>query len=101
MGMLGVDENTLAAMPGLENAVHALTIECLTAPYDRTFVDCVRRVPVRTFREGLPEYFRCVTLRNPDLATECLRHYGPGQVCYAEFRMRRQASAGEAVGSAL
>jgi hypothetical protein len=93
MRMLGVDENTVMSMPRLEDALTALTIECLTTPYDRAFVDCLRHASTPLYGGRLPGHLRCLGLGNDELATECVRQNGPGRACYAEFRMRRLPAA--------
>jgi hypothetical protein len=94
MHMLGVDENLVASLPQLEGALNALTIECLTTPYDRAFIDCMRNVSKPLYGGRLPAYFRCLALRSDELATECIRQNGPGGACYAEFRMRQTPQPG-------
>ena len=94
MHMLGVDEDLVASMPQLESALNALTIECLTTPYDRAFVDCMRHVATPLYRDRFPGYFRCMGLRSDELATECILQNGPGRACYAEFRTRQLPEAG-------
>jgi len=93
MRMLGVDESAVASLPQLEDALNALTIECLTTPYDRAFVNCMRHVSTPVYGRLLPGHFRCLALRSSELATECIRRNGPGGACYAEFRMRHLKAA--------
>jgi hypothetical protein len=94
MRLLGVDEDMITSMPQLENALNALTIECLTTPYDRAFIACLRHVPTPLYHSRFPAYFRCLALHSSELATECIRQHGPGRACYAEFRMRHTPEAG-------
>jgi hypothetical protein len=89
MGLLGVDERMVATMPQLHNVLNALIIECLTTPFDRAFVDCMRHVPTQIYGRQLPAYFHCLALPNEGLETECILQNGPGRVCYAEFGMRQ------------
>ncbi|MBN1606135.1 MAG: hypothetical protein JW940_05855 [Polyangiaceae bacterium] len=94
MRMLGVDESVVASLPQLEDALNALTIECLTTPYDRAFVDCMRHIPTPLYGGRFPGHFRCLALRSSELATECIRQSGPGRACYVEFTMRYRQEAG-------
>jgi hypothetical protein len=94
MRLLGVDANMVASVPQLESALNALTIECLTTPYDRAFVDCLRHVSTPLYGGRFPAYFRCLSLHSGELATECIRQNGPGRACYAEYRMRHLPEAG-------
>ena len=90
LAVLGVDAETAAMMPRIQQAVDLFTVECLTTPYDRQLVQCMAQQAPPIPRSAARTILRCLMI--PDVAHmgHCIRTQGPGRPCLMEFQLRNE-----------